>query len=67
MRLFAGLVFGVLLTVAGAYIHDTAPERFAAPSATYNSRPIVNWDVLNSNLRSLQSWVGAEWRRLTAG
>ncbi len=67
MRLLVGLIFGVLLTVAGAYVHDTAPERFMTQSAAHNSRPIVNWDVLNSNLRSLQTWVGAEWRRLRAG
>ncbi len=65
MRLFAGLILGALLTVAGAYVHDTTPERFGASPGVYESRPIVNWDVLNNNLRSLQSWVGAEWRRWT--
>jgi hypothetical protein len=52
MRVFLGIILGVLLTVAAAYIHDTVivDERDAA------AQPLVNWDV-----------AGRDWHDLRVG
>lgn len=67
MRLLLGLVLGALLTIGTAYVHDTAPARSVPSATTSETRPIVNWDVVHTNLRSLRAWMVTEWHRLTAG
>jgi hypothetical protein len=46
MRLLLGIILGVLLTVAGAYIHDTSRA---------DARAMVNWDVVDQNWRDLRA------------
>jgi hypothetical protein len=65
MRMFLGLVLGVLLTVTGAYAYDSYVPR-NDPAA----RPMVNWDVVRSNwnsveasLRGMGNRVQEEWAK----
>ena len=60
MRLFLGIVLGVLLTVATAYIHDSTliDRREVA------ARPMVNWDVVSRDWAELRANVRALGDRL---
>ncbi len=55
MRLILGMLLGTLLLTAGAYYHDSMQTSTVAagPAATQN-RPMVNWDVVESNWNSLK-------------
>jgi hypothetical protein len=55
MRLFLGMILGALLLIAGAYYHDSMHTSTVAsgPDATQN-RPMVNWDVVETNWNSLK-------------
>jgi hypothetical protein len=66
MRLLFGIILGACLTVGGAYVYDstTTPDP-AAPSA--EQKPMVNWDVVARNARSLTTRVQQQWHKLTAG
>ena len=74
MRVFLGMILGALLTVGVAYYSDSMRTSSVAsgPSATEN-RPMVNWDVVQSNWnivkeRAQQGWADLRARvRLTAG
>jgi hypothetical protein len=59
MPMFIGVIFGVFVTVAGAFLYDSTTGRTAnglSPSAVGGNPPMVNWDV-----------VGARWQGLEAG
>jgi hypothetical protein len=60
MCLFRGILLGALLVIAGAYVHDTGQASVGARQAT-----LVNWDVVNSNLKELAIRVHRQWNRLT--
>jgi hypothetical protein len=60
MRMFVGIIFGVLLTAATAYIHDTL---FVDRHDTA-TRPIVNWEVVSRDWQDLQANVCALGDRL---
>jgi len=55
MRLFLGMILGALLLIGGAYYHDSMHTSTVAsgPDATQN-RPMVNWDVVETNWNSLK-------------
>ncbi len=59
MRVFLGFLVGVILTVAGAYFHDTQ----LPPASTQR---LVNWDAV----AELSHWglerARQEWDKLTA-
>jgi hypothetical protein len=60
MRLFLGFVLGVVLTIAGAYLYDTASGRALnglSPAVAGNPPPMVNWDVVSASWQNLQSSV----------
>ncbi len=63
MRVFLGMILGAVLTVAVAYYSDSMRTSSVAsgPSATEN-RPMVNWDVVQTNWnivveRAQQGWA----------
>jgi hypothetical protein len=72
MRVFLGIILGVLLTVSGAYVVDsiaTGPQ-IVAPSAEQRNdapreRTMVNWDVVGRKWESLKTRVHSEWIRLS--
>ena len=67
MRFILGIVVGCLLTVGAAYVHDAAspdaPTEVAVAS-TADGR-VVNWDVVNHDLRGLNGWVQSQWAWLS--
>jgi hypothetical protein len=61
MRLLFGIILGALLTVGGAYVHDT---KLNGPFAAQER--LVNWDVAQSKARTafdaarnqIRQWTG---------
>jgi hypothetical protein len=74
MPILLGVVLGVFLTVAGAFLYDSTTGRAAnglSPTAGGGNPPMVNWDVVNARWQGLQSGlreVSAEiergWKKL---
>jgi hypothetical protein len=63
MRFALGLIFGIVLTVGTAYVTDAM---HSAPGPDQKEAPrMVNWGVVNDNLRDLSSSVQDGWNRLT--
>ena len=62
MRLLLGVILGVLLTIGGAYVYDSAH----APATTTSvaQRPLVNWDVASVKWDHLTTRARNEWTRL---
>lgn len=62
MRFLTGLIVGVMLTVGGTYIADAM---HSAPGADTRPAPqMVNWSVVNENLRGLSTNVQSGWDKL---
>jgi hypothetical protein len=61
MRLIVGIVIGILLTIGGAYLHDTSSD----PTDATQQR-IVNWDVADKNFQEIAGSVREGWARLVA-
>ena len=51
MRMFFGIILGVLITIGGAYIHDLN----TGPTST--TAKMVNWDVVSARWASLTGQV----------
>ena len=67
MRVFLGIVIGVFLTIASAYVIDsvTTGPATAGAGATTVRRPMVNWDVVDHNWHAFTESVRVGWNRLT--
>ena len=67
MRVFLGMILGALLTVGVAYYSDSMRTSSVAsgPSATEN-RPMVNWDVVQSNWNIVKERAEQGWADLRA-
>jgi hypothetical protein len=65
MRVLIGIILGVILTVGGAYLHDSH-NAVTAANANSLQRPMVNWDVVSSNWNRLTQRARAEWTRLAS-
>jgi hypothetical protein len=70
MRVFLGIIIGIVLTVASAYISDSletgslinGPTTTGATSARAEQhKPVVNWDVVGDNWHALGTWVRHTW------
>jgi len=58
MRVFLGMILGAALTIAGAYSYDVLSGRISNTAAVAtDERPMVNWDVVNSNWHALEAGV----------
>jgi hypothetical protein len=57
MRLLLGMVFGFLLTVAGAYVHDSGTRE--------PGEALVNWTVADHTFRDARDNAQRGWDRLT--
>jgi hypothetical protein len=47
-----GIILGVILTIAGAYLYDSSTGRAAnglTTTAAGGQAPMVNWDVVSTN------------------
>jgi hypothetical protein len=67
MRLILGMVLGALLLIAGAYYHDSMSTSTVAggPNASEH-RPMVNWDVVETNWNTFKVRVQEGWVSLRA-
>jgi hypothetical protein len=68
MRVFLGVLLGIFITIAGAYIHDsmtvgTAVATAQAPAGDV-TKPMVNWDVVDHNWHVFTDRVRHAWNRL---
>ena len=64
MRVLFGIILGVFLTVGVAYVHDNWSP--ATTTGTTNSdRVMVNWDVVNDNLRRVGQRARETWTTLS--
>lgn len=62
MRLLFGVILGVLLTIGGAYVYDSAHQRPTTTAAA--QRPLVNWDVVAVKWNGLTARARTEWTRI---
>jgi len=62
MRLLLGVILGVLLTIGGAYMYDSAHEPPTTTAAAH--RPLVNWDVVAVKWNGLTARARSEWTRI---
>lgn len=67
MRVFLGMILGALLTIGVAYYSDSMRTSSVAsgPSATEN-KPMVNWDVVQSNWNIVKERAEQGWADLRA-
>ena len=68
MRVFLGVLLGIFITIASAYIYDsmtvgTAVATAQAPAGDV-TKPMVNWDVVNNDWRIFTDRVRHTWNRL---
>ena len=70
MRVLLGIIIGIFLTVTSAYISDSLATgslrngpTTTGPTAAKAElhKPVVNWDVVADNWRSLATWVRHTW------
>jgi hypothetical protein len=65
MRVFIGILLGIILTVGGSYLYDSH-NAVTAANTNGLQRPMVNWDVVSSNLNRLTERARAEWTRIAS-
>ncbi len=63
MRFLSGIIVGVLLTVGVAYVFDATRKTDGADGAV--EQKMVNWDVVQKELKDLSSDIQGGWNRLT--
>lgn len=56
MRLFFGIILGVLLTIGAAYVADSA--------GAAGARPLVNWDVVAKTMDGLTGMARDGWKKI---
>jgi hypothetical protein len=74
MPMLLGIILGVILTIAGAFVYDTNTGRALnglTPTAAGGRPPMVNWDVVGDNWEGVKTHLqnaGAEvergWKRI---
>jgi len=64
MRLFIGMIFGCLLTVAAVWIHDSMATPATGAQADSANR-IVNWDVAARKWNDISETAHLAWKKLT--
>ena len=65
MRFITGILFGIVLTVGTAYIVDAAQS--APGPDEQGGRQMVNWTVVDTNVRNLSTDIQDGWARLVGG
>lgn len=63
MRFALGVIVGIVLTIGTAYVTDTMHSA-PGPDQREASR-MVNWGVVNDNLKGLSTSIQDGWDRLT--
>jgi len=62
MRLFSGIILGILLTIGVAFVLDAARPASGPDGAEV--KPMVNWDVVQEKCRTASTAVQEGWNRL---
>ena len=65
MRFILGLLVGCMLTIGTAYVVDAM--RSAPGEGEQAGRQMVNWAVVNENMRGLSTDVQETWARVVGG
>jgi hypothetical protein len=71
MRFFLGMLFGMFLIIAGAFLYDnwsnapTSATTSTTTEARVERRPMVNWDVVGENWRAVRDNARDGWTRLS--
>jgi hypothetical protein len=66
MRFFLGMVVGVLMTIAVAYLIDASSSGPAESTAQVERKPMVNWDVVDKDWQSFTHGVRNTWNKLAS-
>ncbi len=56
MNFLIGLLVGVLITIGGAYVHDSA---IAGDDKGRNPHALVNWDALSTTIKGVSDDASA--------
>jgi hypothetical protein len=68
MRVFLGIIIGVVLTIGCAYISDSLATGSSITGPTSANaeqhKPVVNWDVVGDNWHALATRVRHAWTQL---
>lgn len=64
MRVLLGMFLGAMLTIGGAYVHDSRANDTRLPDGAAIERPMVNWDVVGKNWNQFTARMRDEWNRL---
>ncbi len=63
MRFIFGVIIGIVLTIGGVYVIDMM---HSAPGPNQQvARRMVNWDVVNDDMRGFSTQIQNTWARLT--
>jgi hypothetical protein len=68
MRFLFGVIVGAGLTAGAAFLHDTWTVKGTANETTataVQSRPMVNWDVVNENWQMVGRRAREAWTALS--
>ena len=69
MRVFLGMILGVVLTITVAFLHDswvTGPSATTGTrTSTVDQRVMVNWDVVGENWRLVRQRAREAWTTLS--
>ena len=63
MRMFFGIILGILLTIGSVYVFDSM-RKSGGPDGS-GERPVVNWDVVERGVKALSSSLQEGWSRLS--
>lgn len=63
MRIFFGMILGILVTIGAAYVFDSVRKTNGPEGST--ERPLVNWDEVEHQFKILSSSIQDGWSRLT--
>jgi hypothetical protein len=67
LRVFIGIILGILLTVGTAYVADALRPGTGHGTDEAAARPMVNWDVVDQNMHAVSARIQEVWTRLTKG
>jgi hypothetical protein len=65
MRMLLGMILGAGLTIGGAFLYDNWATRSSATATIEQSRPMVNWDVVDENWRMVRQRARDAWTALS--
>jgi hypothetical protein len=59
MPVLVGFIFGVFVTIFGAYIYDAAAGNVSNGMSAGNQAPMVNWNVVDNEWQLFEAHVRA--------